>query len=53
MGASTIDISSEIKAQIDELAAATHREVTDLINEALASYIAANRHYAEVSKRPN
>lgn len=44
----TLIIESAIQRQFHQLAAEMHRTESDIIHEALTSYLAADRHYVEV-----
>ena len=50
MSASVI-VKPEVMRQFHQLAEETHRPEVDIINEALAGYLAADRHYVEELKR--
>ena len=41
-----LEIRSDLKMQLDHLAAASHRNESDLANEAVALYLAQQRHIA-------
>ncbi len=44
MSATTLEIRSDLKIQLDHLAAESHRSESDLANEALSLYLAQQRH---------
>lgn len=44
-------VEKEIQRQFHQLAKATHRTESEIIHEALAGYLAADRHYVEVLKQ--
>ena len=44
-------IEPEIKRQFHQLAEEMHRTESEVIHEALAGYLAADRHYVEVLKQ--
>lgn len=46
-----IAVSPEVLRQFHQLAEETHRPETEIINEALAGYLSADRHYAEVLRQ--
>lgn len=47
----TIAVEPEIMGQFHQLAEQTHRPESEIIAEALASYLAADRHYVEVLRQ--
>ncbi len=47
----TLSIEPEIKQQFHQLAKETHRTEAEIIHEALAGYLAADRHYVEVLRQ--
>lgn len=44
MSATTLEIRSDLKIQLDHLAEESHRSESDLANEALSLYLAQQRH---------
>lgn len=44
MSATTLEIRPELKIQLDHLAAETQRDESELANEAVAMYLAQQRH---------
>lgn len=44
-------IEQEMQQQFHQLAKATHRSESEIIHEALAGYLAADRHYVEILKQ--
>ncbi len=44
MSATTLEIRSDLKIQLDHLAEESHRSESDLANEAVALYLAQQRH---------
>jgi RHH-type rel operon transcriptional repressor/antitoxin RelB len=46
-----LTIEQEMHQQFQQLAKETHRTEAEIINEALAGYLAADRHYVEVLKQ--
>jgi predicted transcriptional regulator len=44
-------IEQDIQRQLHQLAEETHRTDSEVIHEALAAYLAADRHYVEVLKQ--
>jgi len=44
-------IEQEMQQQFNQLAKETHRTEAEIIHEALAGYLAADRHYVEVLKQ--
>ena len=44
-------IEQKIQRQFHQLAEETHRTESEIINEALAGYLAADHHYVEVLKQ--
>ena len=44
MSATTLEIRSDLKIQLDHLAEERHRSESDLANEAVALYLAQQRH---------
>ena len=47
----TLTIEQEMHQQFQQLAKETHRTETEIIHEALAGYLAADRQYVEVLKQ--
>lgn len=47
----TVIIEQEFQQQFHQLAKETHRTEAEIIHEALAGYLAADRHYVEVLKQ--
>jgi predicted transcriptional regulator len=47
----TIRIEPDMQRRFHELAEATHRPESEIVREALASYLEADRHYVEVLRR--
>jgi predicted transcriptional regulator len=47
----TLDVRPDILTQFHQMAERTHRPETELINEALASYLQAERQYREMLGR--
>ena len=47
----SIIIGREMQQQFHQLAKETHRSESEIIHEALAGYLAADRHYVEVLKQ--
>lgn len=47
----TLAIEQEMHQQFQQLAKETHRTEAEVIHEALAGYLAADRHYVEVLKQ--
>lgn len=47
----TLTIEQEIHQQFQQLAKETHWSEAEIIHEALAGYLAADRHYVEVLKQ--
>lgn len=47
----TIAIEPDRQRQFHQLAEEMHRPATEIIREALASYLAADRHYVEILRR--
>ena len=46
-----LTIEQEIHQKFQQLAKETHRSEAEIIHEALAGYLAADRHYVEVLKQ--
>jgi len=46
-----VAVSAEVLRQFHQLAEETHRPEAEIINEALAGYLAADRHYVEVLRQ--
>ena len=46
-----LTIEQELHQQFQQLAKETHRTEAEIIHEALAGYLAADRHYVEVLKQ--
>jgi predicted transcriptional regulator len=44
MSATTLEIRSDLKIQLDHLAEESHRSESELANEAVAQYLAQQRH---------
>jgi predicted transcriptional regulator len=47
----SLTIELDIQQQFHQLAKETHRTEAEIIHEALAGYLAADRHYVEVLKQ--
>jgi predicted transcriptional regulator len=47
----SLTIEQDIQQQFHQLAKETHRTEAEIIHEALAGYLAADRHYVEVLKQ--
>ena len=47
----TLTIEQEMHQQFQQLAKETHRTEAEIIHEALAGYLAADRHYVEILKQ--
>lgn len=47
----TMIIEQEMQRQFHQLAKETHRTESEIIHEALAGYLAADHHYAEVLRQ--
>jgi len=49
--AATIAIEPDMQRQFHQLAEETHRPETEIIREALAGYLAADRHYTQILRQ--